>query len=100
MNIQGFIKEIGQPHSWQSKEGNTMNSYPIVVEVPFIGKDGKERADELIADHVIGNDEYLAKLQEAKQNRQRLEFSIGFNVREWQGKKFQSTKMFNVQIMM
>ncbi len=77
-----------------------MNSYPIIVEVPFIGKDGKERADEIVAEHVIGNDDYLAKLQEAKQNRQRLEFSVGFSIREWQGKKFQSTKMFNVQIMM
>ena len=100
MNIQGFIKEIGEPRSWKTSEGKEMNSYPVVIEVPYIGKDGKERADEVIADHVIGNPEYLAKLEQARQNRQRLEFSIGFNVREWQGKKFQNAKMFNVQIMM
>lgn len=100
MILQGFIKRIGAPRVWNTKENETRYSYPIVVSIPYVSSDGKEREDELIAEHTAGNPDYIKKLEEARDKQQRMEFRIGFTVREWEGKEFNNIKLFNIQILL
>lgn len=100
MNLQGFIKKIGEPRTWNTKENETRYSYPITISLPYVGADGKEREDELIAEHTAGNPEYIDKLKESMEKRQRMEFRLSFNIRQWEGKEFNNIKLYNVQILL
>ena len=100
MNLQGYIKEIGTPREWKTQEGETRYSYPITISIPFVGSDGKERSDDIITDHVAGNPEYIKKLKEEKSKGTRMDFRVGFSLREYQGKQYQNARLYDVQILL
>ena len=102
--IQGFIKEIGAPRAWDTKEGNKMETYPLVLTIPFIGHDGKERADDIMAELNVGNPEYIANVKAQKEANKRMEFRCGFSVKNYErngeAKRFQKCQVHDIQIMM
>lgn len=100
MNLQGFIKSIGTPREWKTKEGESRWTYPVVITIPFIGTDGKERCDDILTDHTCGNPEYMDKLHKAMEEHTRMDFRVGFSLREWEGKQFQNARLFDLQIML
>ena len=104
MLIQGFIKEIGAPRAWDTKEGNKMETYPLVLTVPFVGKDGKERADDIMAELNVGNADYIANVKAQKEANKRMEFRCGFSVKNYErngeAKRFQKCQVYDIQIMM
>ena len=44
MNVQGFIKSIGVPREWETKEKTKMYSYPVVFSIPYVDKQGTPRS--------------------------------------------------------
>lgn len=99
MNVQGFIKEIYPPREWTSKDNQVMQTYPVVIELPYIDSYGKERSDEIVADLTATNPDYIARLGEAITKKEKMDFSLVFSVREYQGKVFQGTKIVNSRII-
>lgn len=100
MNLQGFIKSIGEPRTFQTNRGEDRYSYPITISVPYVNARGEEKADEVISDHIAANPEYIDKLRQAQAEGKRMEFSLYFSVREWQGKKFQNCVLNNVTVLL
>lgn len=100
MNLTGFIKNIGVPREWNTKENEKRFSYPVTISIPYIGKDGKEHSDELIGELSAGNPDYVQKLEEAKEASQRMEFQVGFSVRTWENKEFNNIRIYNIQILL
>ena len=70
---QGIIKAIGQPRSWQTKEGEARNTYPVTVGIPYVRQDGKQGEDELVCD-----------------------LTIAMTVREHQGRLFNNVRLVNI----
>lgn len=100
MHLQGFIKSIGEPRQWTTRNDEPRETYPVEIAVPYIDDRGTEREDSIIADLDTGNPDYMKKLEDAKNLKQRLDIRVGFSVREYNGKKFQNAKVWDVQIMM
>lgn len=100
MNVQGFIKEIGVPREWNTQDGKKMFSYPIVMSLPFVDKNGTERSDEIIGEMNAGNPDYIQKLEDLRVKNAKATFTLGFAVREYNGRKFQNTKIWDIQIML
>lgn len=100
MNVQGYISKIGQPREWKTQQGEKRQSYPLEIKVPYLNSKGEEKNDELIGEHVAANPEYIQKLQEQMEKGTRMEFQLGFHIREWEGKRFQNIKIYNIQILL
>ena len=100
MNLQGFIKSMGTPREWNTKEGEKRETYPMVLTVPYIGHDGKEHSDDVLAELTAGNPQYITNVKKAMEERKRMEFRLGFSIREYNGKQYQDCRMWDVQIMM
>lgn len=100
MNVQGYISKIGVPRTWKTQQGEDRQSYPIEIKVPFINSKGEEKSDELIGEHVAANPDYIKRLQEQMEKGTRMEFQLGFHIREWEGKRFQNIKIYNIQILL
>ena len=100
MNIKGKIKSIGAPREWTSRENKKMSSYPVVIEVPYIGRDGNEHKDEILGELVSGNDGYIKNLTEAMNAEKGMEFRLGFSVKEYKGRLYQACKVWDIQILM
>lgn len=103
MNLQGFIREIGTPRQWKTKENEPRETYPLIISVPFVGKDGKEHSDDFLAEINVGNKDYIENVRKHMENHDRMEFRVGFSIREWEkdGKKsnFQKASVFDIQIL-
>lgn len=100
MNVQGFIKEIGVPRQWTTRENSTMYSYPLVIKIPFIDKQGTERSDEILAEMNAANPDYVEKISKLCLDKSRVTISLGLSVSEYQGKKYQRIKVYDIQIML
>ena len=96
MIFKGFIKEVGQTRSWTNKDGEQRQSVKLTVAIPYLSKDGQERQDELIGEMSYGNPEFLTSLQQTCQARETCEFQVGFSLSEWQGKKIQNIRVYNL----
>lgn len=100
MNLQGYIREIGTPREWKTQDGETRYSYSITISIPYVGSDGKERCDDIIAEHTAANPDYIQKLEVEKGKHTRMDFRVGFSLREYQGKQYQNTRLYDIQIML
>ena len=100
MKLQGYIQSIGTPRDWETRDGEKRQTYPITITLPYVGSDGKEHSEEIVADHNCGNPDYLAKLKEAMEKHQKMEFSLGFQVKSWKDRLFNDVKLWNIQILL
>lgn len=100
MNVQGFIKEIGVPREWETKEKTKMYSYPIVFSIPYIDKQGTERSDEIVGELNAGNPDYIAKIDDLRKKESRVNVTLGLAVNEYLGKLYQRIKVWDIQIML
>ncbi|MBQ2299599.1 MAG: hypothetical protein II278_09550 [Bacteroidaceae bacterium] len=100
MFVQGFIKKIGMPREWATGNGEKRLSYPCIISIPYVNDRGEAKNDEILAEHTIGNDAYMESLQRAVQEGRRMEFQLGFAVKEWQGREFMNARLYNIQIML
>lgn len=100
MNVQGFIKEIGAPREWETKEHTKMYSYPVVITIPFVDKQGTQRSDEIVGELNAANPDYMEKIESLRKDQRRASFSLGLSVNEYQGKKYQRAKIWDVQILL
>ena len=92
----GFIKSIGEPRSWTTKEGEARETYPVTVSVPYVRNDGKPGEDILVCDHTCGNPDYVKQLQELMESQAELNLTISFSPREYNGKEFTNIKLTNI----
>ena len=92
----GFIKSIGEPRSWTTKEGEARETYPVKVSVPYVRNDGKPGEDILVCDHTCGNPDYVKQLQELMESQAELNLTISFSPREYNGKEFTNIKLTNI----
>lgn len=99
MNLKGYLKEIGVPRLWKNRDEEEMQTWPLVLSVPFVDANGVEREDEIVADHTAINPEYIQRLQQAIERKERMEFQVSFATREYNGKRYQNIKLWNVQIL-
>lgn len=100
MNVQGFIKEIGVPREWSTKDEKKMYSYPVILAIPYMDKQGEERSDEIVGELNAANPDYMEKINKLCQERSRVNVSLGLSVNEYQGKKYQRIKVWDIQILL
>ena len=100
MIIKGFIKEVGQTREWTNKDGESRQSVKLTLAVPFVSKDGQEHYDELLGEMTLPNEEFNESLKKTCEAHERCELHIGFYLSEWNGKKIQNIKVFNVTKLM
>ena len=100
MNVQGFIKEIGVPREWETKEKKKMYSYPVVFSIPYIDKQGTERSDEIVGELNAANPDYIAKIDDLRKKESRVNVSLGLAVNDYKGKLYQRIKVWDIQIML
>jgi len=100
MNVQGFIKSIGVPREWETKEHSKMFSYPIVINIPFLDKQGNQRSDEIVGELNAANPDYIAKIDDLCKMQSRVDVALGLSVNEYQGKLYQRIKVWDIQIML
>ena len=100
MNVQGFIKEIGVPREWETKEKTKMYSSPVVSSTPYIDKQGTERSDEIVGELNAANPDYIAKIDDLCKKQSRVNVSLGLAVNEYQGEVYQRIKVWDIQIML
>ncbi len=93
---QGIIKAIGQPRSWQTKEGEARNTYPVTVGIPYVRQDGKQGEDELVCDLTASNPEYVKSLETLRQQGTVCDLTIAMTVREHQGRLFNNVRLVNI----
>ena len=77
------------------------NSYrqlvKLTLQVPYVGSDGQERADELMGEISYGNPQFLDGLRQAQQAHERCEMQVGFSLSEWQGRLIQNIRVYSVK---
>ena len=100
MNVQGFIKSIGVPREWDTREGRKMYSYPVVISIPFVDKQGTKRSDEIVGELNAANPDYITKIDDLCQKQSRVDVSLGLSVNEYEGKLYQRIKVWDIQIML
>ena len=100
MNVQGFIKEIGVPREWETKEKTKMYSYPVVFSIPYVDKQGTERSDEIVGELNAANSDYIAKIDDLRKKESRVNVSLGLAVNDYKGKLYQRIKVWDIQIML
>lgn len=100
MIIRGFIKVVGQTRDWTNKDGEARQSVKLELAIPYVGKDGQEYYDELLGEMTVPNQEFLAVLKKACEARERCEMHVGFSLSEWQGKKIQNIRVYNLTKLM
>lgn len=93
---QGFIKSIGEPRSWTTKEGERRETYPVKVSVPYVRNDGKQGEDILVCDHTCGSPDYVKQLKELMESQAELDLTISFSLREYNGREFTNIKLINL----
>ena len=96
MILKGFIKEVGQTRDWTDKNGEKKQSVRLTLGIPYVSKEGKEHSDELIAEMTFGNPEFLDCLKQTGQAGEKCELHVGFFLSDWNGKKIQNIKVFNL----
>lgn len=100
MIIKGFIKEVGQTRDWTDKSGENRQSVKLTLAMPYVSKDGQSHEDELIAEMTLPNLEFMAGLVKACEAHEKCEFQVGFSLSDWQGKKIQNIKVYNLTKLM
>lgn len=100
MILKGFIKVVGQTRDWTNKDGEARQSVKLELAIPYVGKDGQEYYDELLGEMTVPNKEFLAVLKKACEARERCEMHVGFSLSEWQGKKIQNIRVYNLTKLM
>lgn len=100
MNVIGFIKEIGVPREWKTRENTQMYSYPIVIAVPYVDRNGTERSDEILGEMNAANADWVQKIEDIRMGNTRVNVTLGLSVNEWEGKKYQRIKVWDIQILL
>ena len=100
MILRGFIKEVGQTRDWTNKDGEQRQSVKLTLAIPYVSKDGQEHEDELIAEMTLPSREFLQGLQKTCEAHEKCELQVGFSLSDWQGKKIQNIKLYNLTKLM
>ena len=100
MYLRGFIKEVGQTRDWTNKDGETRQSVKLTLTIPYVSKDGQEYNDELVGEMNVPNHEFLTGLTKACEAKEKCEMNIGFSLSEWNGKRIQNIRVFNLTKLM
>ena len=100
MIIKGFIKEIGQIRDWTNRDGEARRSVKLTLAVPYVSNDGQEHNDELMGEMSYGNTQFLESLKQTCEAQEKCEFQVGFSLSEWNGKKIQNIRVYNLKKMM
>ena len=100
MILRGFIKEIGETREWTNRDGDKRLSVKMTLQVPYMSKDGQEHSDELIGEMTLPNAELLGSLQTACDAKEKCEMHVGFSLSDWNGKKIQNIRVFNLTKLM
>ena len=96
MILRGFIKELGETSGWTNREGATMTSVRLTLQVPYVTRDGQERYDELLGELSYDNPQLLDGLRQAQQAHERCEMQVGFSLSDWHGRQIQNIRVYNV----
>ena len=100
MILKGFIKEVGQARDWTDKNGETRQSVKLTLAIPYVGKDGQENCDELIGEMNLPNRDFMDGLSKTCEAHEKCEFHVAFSLSDWNGKKIQNIRVFNLTKLM
>ena len=93
---QGFIKKMGEPRSWNTKEGEQRSTYPVTVSIPYVRQDGRQGEDVLVTDLTAGNPEYVENVKELMAKSAECDLTIAFDVKEFNGKLYNNVRLVNI----
>ena len=77
-----------------------MYSYPVLISVPYVDKNGTERSDEILGEMNAANPDWVQKIEELRKDATRVNVALGLSVNEWEGKKYQRIKIWDIQILL
>ena len=100
MIIRGFITGVGHAREWTNKDGESRQSVKLTLAVPYVSKDGQEHNDELQGEMTVPSAEFLEGLKKACEAHEKCEMHVGFSLSDWQGKKIQNIRVFNLTKLM
>ena len=92
----GMIRKIVEGNTWETKNGEKRQTLYITLAVPYVKDGGQEGEDTMIAEHICGNPEYIKQLNELQEKGIELDLTIGFSIREWEGKEFTKIKLMKI----
>jgi hypothetical protein len=92
----GIIKKVVEGNTWKTQDGQDRQTLFVTIAIPYVRDGGQEGEDTLIAEHICGNPDYVKQLNELQQKKVELDLTLGFSVREWEGKEFNKIKLFNI----
>lgn len=99
MIIKGFIKQVCETREWTNKDGEKRQSVKLHLVSPYVSKDGQEHEDEMMGEMNFGNPAFLEALQRACDAQEKCEFQVGFSLGDWNGKKIQNIRVYNLTKM-
>lgn len=92
----GFIKAVGEPRTWNTKEGEQRYTAPVTISIPYVRQDGKQGEDEMICDHTYGNADYMEQIKDLAQRHVEVDMTIAFAVHDWKGKSINNVRLTNI----
>ena len=99
MLIKGKISNLGEPRQWTTKDDKVMQSYPCVVNVPYIDNQGQERSDSILGEIVSGNDEFIESIKKNMAEEKTFSMKASMTIREYNEKKYQNCRFSDISIL-
>ncbi len=100
IRIKGFIKEVGQTRDWTDRNGEQRQSVNLVLTFPYVAKDGRELCDEMVGEMTLPKDKSVEGIRKACEDHEKCEIHVGFNLSDWNGKKIQNIRVYNLTRLM
>ena len=100
IRVKGFIKEVGQTREWTDGKGEQCQSVNLVMAFPHMTKDGREQCDEMAGEMILPKDKSVEGVKKACEDHERCEIHLGFRLTDWNGKKIQNIRVYNITKLM
>ena len=97
MKVKGFIAEVGRTTSGTGKEsGKEWTCRELSLLLPYFNDKGEEKFDNVVADYF--GDTPDCDLQTMIDERTPLMFTVGFSTRTYNGRRYQTARLWNITL--
>jgi hypothetical protein len=95
MKLQGYLSEVGPSQTGISQaSGKEWTRRSLSLLVPYFTDRGEEKYDNIVADYF--GEATDTELNEMAAQRWQLTFTVGFTTHTYNGRRFQSARVWNL----